>query len=89
MRIKAIEGLATGRPIVSTALGMEGLGLEPGVHYRLANDAETFAQALIHQLEHPRSALEMGTRGRLAVEDAFENTRLMKSLLGFLELLAS
>lgn len=87
MRIKAIEGLATGRPIVSTRLGMEGLGLQPGVHFRAADEAESFAGELLKALTHPRSALEMGARGRAAVEDRFENGHLMAGLLAFLETL--
>lgn len=85
VRIKAIEGLSTGRPIVSTRLGMEGLGLEPGVHYREANTAEAFAAELLKALEHPRNALEMGARGRAAAEDRFENAHLMAGLLVFLQ----
>ena len=81
----AREGLATGRPIVATAIGMEGLGLQPGVHYREANTAEAFAAELLKALAHPRSALEMGARGRAAAEDAFENGQLMAELLNFLE----
>lgn len=87
VRIKAIEGLATGRPIVSTGLGMEGLGLEPGMHFRQADTPEAFAAALLKLLAHPRSALEMGERGRIAVEERFENGHLIAELLGFLEAL--
>ncbi len=87
IRIKAIEGLATGRPIVSTPLGMEGLDLEPGVHYLQANTAEDFAKGLIQLLDEPSSALEMGARGRAAVKERFENAELMKPLLAFIETL--
>lgn len=87
VRIKAIEGLATGRPIVSTALGMQGLGMEPGMHYRQAETPDAFADALIKLLEHPRSALEMGARGRVAVEERFENSRLIADMLAFIETL--
>lgn len=87
VRIKAIEGLATGRPIVSTALGMQGLGMEPGMHYRQADTPDAFAGALIKLLDHPRSALEMGTRGRIAAEAQFENGHLIAGMLAFLETL--
>ncbi len=87
VRIKAIEGLATGRPIVSTGLGMQGLGMEPGMHYRQAESAEAFAEALVKLLDHPRSALEMGARGRVAVEERFENGHLIADMLAFIETL--
>jgi glycosyltransferase involved in cell wall biosynthesis len=43
-RIKILEAGACRRPVVSTAIGAEGLGLTPGVHYMIANDAADFAQ---------------------------------------------
>lgn len=45
-RLKVIEAALLGRPIVSTALGVEGLPLVAGEHYLQAEDAAGFAQAL-------------------------------------------
>ena len=44
-RLKVIEAAVLGRPVVSTALGAEGLSLDPGRHYLRAEDAAGFAQA--------------------------------------------
>lgn len=44
-RLKALEAAALGRPVISTALGMEGLPLRPGEHYLHAEDAAGFADA--------------------------------------------
>ena len=46
MRIKALEAMVYGKVMVSTALGVEGLGLTTGVHYLEANSPEDFANAL-------------------------------------------
>jgi glycosyltransferase involved in cell wall biosynthesis len=46
-RIKALEAAALGVPIVSTALGVEGLGFEPLVHYVPADTASEFAAAIV------------------------------------------
>ena len=45
-RLKALEALAGGLPIVSTTFGVEGLGLAEGVHYLPAETAAEFADAL-------------------------------------------
>jgi polysaccharide biosynthesis protein PslH len=45
-RLKVVEALAHGRPLVSTTVGAEGLGLQPGEHYLRADDPEAFAAAL-------------------------------------------
>ena len=46
-RLKVIEAMAYGRPVVSTSLGVEGLGLRAGTHYLRADDPETFARVLV------------------------------------------
>jgi glycosyltransferase involved in cell wall biosynthesis len=45
-RLKVIEAAMLGRPIVSTALGVEGLPLEPGYHYLRGERPEEFAAAI-------------------------------------------
>ncbi len=55
-RLKAYEAMAMGCPIVSTAIGMEGLAATPGEHYLLADDPAAFADAVVALLEdHPRA----------------------------------
>ncbi len=60
-RLKAFEAMALGRPVVSTALGVEGLGVEPGEHCLVADTAEGFASAVVRLLS------DAGLRRRLAV----------------------
>ena len=45
-RIKVYEAMAAGRPVVSTAVGVEGLPLEPEHHYLLGETAQSFADAV-------------------------------------------
>jgi glycosyltransferase involved in cell wall biosynthesis len=45
-RFKVLEAFAYGAPVVSTAKGVEGLGLVPGTHYLLAEKPAEFADAL-------------------------------------------
>jgi len=46
-RLKIIEAAAFGRPVVSTRLGAEGLPLEVDAHYLAADDADSFAAAVL------------------------------------------
>jgi sugar transferase (PEP-CTERM/EpsH1 system associated) len=68
-RLKVLEALAAGLPIVSTSLGCEGLGIQTGQHALLADSAEEFAQALITLLGDTarRHALGQAAR-RFALE---------------------
>lgn len=46
-RLKVIESMAWGRPVVSTALGAEGLPVLAGEHFLAAETAPQFADALL------------------------------------------
>jgi glycosyltransferase involved in cell wall biosynthesis len=70
-RIKGYEAISMGSPVVSTAIGVEGLGLEAGVHYLEANDASEFASALIELLADTASARELAGAARRFVEERF------------------
>ncbi|MCC6178590.1 MAG: glycosyltransferase [Chloroflexi bacterium] len=50
-RFKVLEAMAAGLPIVSTRLGMEGIAAIDGVHYLAADDAPTFAAAVLRLLD--------------------------------------
>jgi glycosyltransferase involved in cell wall biosynthesis len=47
-RLKIIEAMAHGRPVVSTRLGAEGLPIESPAHYLQADRAEAFADSLLN-----------------------------------------
>lgn len=49
-RVKILEAFAHRIPVVSTTLGAEGLGLEPGRHLLVEDDADSFAAACAHLL---------------------------------------
>jgi glycosyltransferase involved in cell wall biosynthesis len=52
-RIKALEAIAWGLPIVATARAVEGLQLEDGVHVRIAETIEAFVAAICDLCERP------------------------------------
>jgi len=46
VKLKTIEAALHGLPIVSTDVGVEGTGLEAGIHFKQANDPHSFAAAV-------------------------------------------
>jgi glycosyltransferase involved in cell wall biosynthesis len=67
-RLKIFEAMATGKAIVSTTLGAEGLPVENGTDIVLADDAETFARETVELLRdgNRRRALGLAARQRVA-----------------------
>ncbi|MCL6543968.1 MAG: glycosyltransferase [Bryobacteraceae bacterium] len=45
-RLKVLEAMAAGVPVISTRLGAEGLEAEPNEHYLLADEADEMARAI-------------------------------------------
>lgn len=70
-RIKAYEAIAMGRPVVSTAVGIEGLSLQSDEHFLQRDDAAGFADAVVELLRDPVRAAEMAQRARRFVEARF------------------
>jgi sugar transferase (PEP-CTERM/EpsH1 system associated) len=74
-RFKVLEALASGKPMVSTALGIEGLNLQDGRELLIADEPETFADAVLLLLEDQASGgefcAELAEAGRGFVESHF------------------
>jgi glycosyltransferase involved in cell wall biosynthesis len=85
MRIKAIEAMAAGRPVVSTSLGMEGIHGVNGTHFFIADDANSFAQRIIDLYNNHRQAQKIGEAARAFIESEFSNQALTRSLIHSLQ----
>ncbi len=69
MRVKILEAMACGCPIISTKLGMNGLESDAGVHYLHAETAEEFAVAACRLIEEPTFGRSLGAEARGLVEE--------------------
>ncbi|MCB0197866.1 MAG: glycosyltransferase, partial [Anaerolineae bacterium] len=63
-RLKIMEALAMGKPIVSTSVGAEGFPVVNGKELILADEPATFAQAVVKLISNPMRRLELGRTGR-------------------------
>lgn len=70
-RIKAFEAMAMGVPVVSTALGIEGLDVRDGEHFVQADAPEAMAQALLALLGDAPRRQQLARAARALVESRF------------------
>jgi glycosyltransferase involved in cell wall biosynthesis len=66
-RLKILEALAMGKPVVTTTIGCEGLATVDGQHLRVADDPDAFAEATAQLMSDQTAATELGARGRALV----------------------
>lgn len=71
-RLKVLEAMASGLPVISTPLGCEGLDLRPGEEILLAETAEEFAQTTIQLLGDPSLRRRLGEQARRTAEAHFD-----------------
>jgi glycosyltransferase involved in cell wall biosynthesis len=81
-RVKILEAWATGRAVVSTSIGAEGLPARDGEHLVLADTAESFAGAVSRLLESAGERERMGVAGRALYEQRFTWERAWNLLAG-------
>jgi glycosyltransferase involved in cell wall biosynthesis len=71
-RLKILEAMAFGTPVVSTAIGAEGIKGTSGVHLELADNPESFAAA-VSRLLHTEFAYEhCRSEARKLVENCYD-----------------
>ena len=66
-RLKVLEALALGTPVISTSKGVEGLALQPGRDVLVADTPADFAAQTLRLLSFPALRADMAAHGRRAV----------------------
>jgi glycosyltransferase involved in cell wall biosynthesis len=77
-RIKVYEAMAMGCPVVSTALGVEGLPVEPGRHFVAANEPADFAASITRLARDPQARRVLSREARALVEEHCGNEKVAR-----------
>jgi polysaccharide biosynthesis protein PslH len=85
VKIKAVESMARGCPVVATTIGAEGLSVIDGQEALVANSADEFADKIVWCLENPSDAYGLGERGRDHVDRLFSVRAKADGLAALLE----
>ncbi len=71
-RLKVLEALALGTPVVSTSKGIEGLSLEHGQHALVADTPAEFAAATARLLSQPELRAQLAAAGRRVARERYD-----------------
>jgi sugar transferase (PEP-CTERM/EpsH1 system associated) len=84
-RLKILEAMAMGRPVISTTLGAEGLEITPGADIMLADTPADFAHAIQTVVLSPETARRLGDAGRRLAVARYDWRRCLQPLEGVYE----
>jgi len=79
-RLKILEAIAAGVPVVSTAVGAEGLLFEADRDLRVAEGGHAMATAIVDTMRNPERAAAMVERGRTLIDAHYDWSRLADRL---------
>jgi len=82
VRIRTLEGMAMGMPIVSTSVGMDGITAVPGKDLLLADTAHEFAARVCEILRSPLLGRRLGERAREFVVAEHSESAVEKRIVG-------
>ena len=82
-RLKIVEAMAMGKPIVSTALGAEGIEAVPGRDILIEDEPAGFAQAVVRLLAEPGLAARIGQSARQLAVNRYSWSEAARGLENF------
>jgi len=83
MRIKIIEGMALGKPIVTTDIGTEGIPTENGKNILIANEADRFTEAITQLINDRELSNRIGKSAIGFIQEKFDNLSQAEALVEF------
>jgi glycosyltransferase involved in cell wall biosynthesis len=89
IKVKLLEALANGVPIVTTSVGAYGVPVKNNQQVFVADDPIEFAQKVMGLLHDPERADALGARGRDWVSEQFDWNRVKPKYADFVESVSS
>lgn len=84
-RLKILEAMALGTPVVTTSKGAEGLAVHDGEHLLIADTPRSFAEATVHLLNNPEAGRQMARNALRRVSEQYDWAKIMPRFLALVE----
>ena len=81
MRAKILEGMAVGKVVLSTHLGMEGIEAQHKRECLLADTPDEFAEAVRWCMAQGKQLVDLGRRAEFFCAAHYDNLRVAEKLL--------
>lgn len=88
MRIKIIEAMALGKPVLTTSVGAEGIDCKHEENILIVDSQEEFISQLNDLSKNPQKVESLGTNARELVETKYTNSKIIDNLIEFYKSLA-
>jgi polysaccharide biosynthesis protein PslH len=85
MRVKIVEGMALGKPIVTTSIGAEGLDVKDGEDILIADSVELFAARVCELIENKKLAEKLSMNAHRNIIEKYDNILIAKKVIKFYE----
>ncbi|MDQ6659832.1 MAG: glycosyltransferase, partial [Chloroflexota bacterium] len=80
VRVKILEAMAMGVPVISTTIGCEGLDVRNGEHLLVADTPEAFAHACAQVLQDKELALRLAHNSRQLILERYDAKVALRTL---------
>lgn len=80
MRVKILEGMALGKVVITTSIGLEGIHAKHGSEVFIANTPQEFMECITLCMHHPKIMQDISKKAQLFIADYFDNQSNAKKL---------
>jgi len=81
MRAKILEGMALGKVVISTPIGLEGIYAGHKEHVLIAETKEEFIDCIQFATQNPQAIKDIGNRAQVFVADNYDNLQVAKKVV--------
>jgi polysaccharide biosynthesis protein PslH len=84
IRVKILEGMAAGKVVISTDVGMQGIEATKGVHYLAANTPHEFAEAIKWCFNNKQQAEQIAAAAVTLVSTRYNREHIMSEITTYM-----
>jgi glycosyltransferase involved in cell wall biosynthesis len=85
VKLKTIEAIQNGLPVVSTTVGCEGTGLQNGSHIRVEDEPDAFCRAVKDLLSDPAAAESLLEASQQFIRDRYNHKEALRAYFRLLD----